>query len=206
MVELLAPENVAFAVALALLALLLLVQLIGLGHLFPDFDLDHPDGDLDLGDGLVSLMGIGKLPFVVWLSCFLASFGLLGLAIQQFVTALFGGPFPAPAASGAALIAALPVNAAVVHALSRIWPGDETTALPVEALVGKRAVISIGRATRGSPARATVRDQFGQMHNVMVEPHAADDSFAEGQEVLLVRREGETFYALDGQGPIRLTD
>lgn len=204
--ELLAPENTVFAVALALLVLLLVVQIVGLGHVFPDLDADAPDGDLDVGAGLVSLIGIGQIPFIVWLSCFLATFGLLGLAIQQFVVALLGGPLPALAATGAALIAALPVNALVVRGLALIWPADETTALPIEALVGRRAVIAVGRAAQGSPARATVRDQHGQMHNVMVEPHNAGDSFGEGQEVFLVRREGEIFYALDGQGPIRLID
>ena len=34
------------------------------------------------------------------------------------------------------------------------------------------------------------------MHNVMVEPHEASDEILEGDEVLLVRREGEVFYGV----------
>lgn len=205
---LLAPENTAFAVALALLGLLVLVQAIGLGHLFPnpDLDLDAPDGGVDIGGGLASLFGFGKIPFIVWLSCLLACFGLLGLSIQHLVTGIFGGPFPVAAASGAALMAAIPANSVLTNLLARIWPHDETTAVPVEALLGKRATIAVGKASRGNPARATVRDQFGQLHNVMVEPHEDGISFGEGKEVLLARREGEIFFALDGEGPIRLID
>lgn len=206
--DLLAPENLPFAVALALLGLLVVVQALGLGHLLShgDADLDTSHGDVDLGGGLVSMLGIGQVPLLVWFSCFLASFALLGLSLQQLVTGLFGAPFPALAASGAGLAAALPANSVLTRIIGRFWPHDETTALPIDALLGRRGTISIGTAARGNPARATVHDSFGQMHNVMVEPHEDGTTLPEGLEVLLVRREGELFYALDGQGPIRLGD
>lgn len=212
MSALLAPENTPFAVALALLGLLVIVQGVGLGHLFPDpdFDLDGADADFDghadLGGGLASLLGFGRVPMLVWLACMLACFGLLGLSLQHFFTGIFGAPFPAPAASGAALLAAVPANAVLTRAIGALWPHDETSAVPIDALLGRRGRIAIGRASRGNPARATVHDIHGQMHNVMVEPHEDAASFAEGDEVLLVRREGELFYALDGQGPIRIAD
>lgn len=212
MSALLAPENTPFAVALALLLLLVVVQVLGASHLFPDLDFDGdasgggaPEAGADLGGGLVSMLGIGRVPFVVWLSFFLASFGLIGLSLQKLVESLLGGTFSAPAAGGMALAASLPVNAAITGLVGKIWPRDETTAVPIDSLVGRRGTIAIGRAERGNPARATVRDSHGQMHNVMVEPHDDDSAFGEGDEVLLVRRDGELFYALDGQGPIRLS-
>ena len=62
--DLLAPENTPFAVALALLALLAIVQVVGLGHLLGHGDVDvdagAPDGHADLGGGLASLLGIGQ--------------------------------------------------------------------------------------------------------------------------------------------------
>lgn len=208
MSALLAPENTPFAVSLAILVLLVLVQVIGLGHIVPDpdFDSDVPDGHVDLGGGLASLFGFGRVPLIVWLSCFLACFGLLGLSLQELFAGLFGAPFPAPAASGAALMAAVPANAVLTRLLGAVWPNDETTAVPIDALVGRRGSIAVGQASRGNPARAVVRDIHGQMHNVMVEPHHDNAAFGEGEEVFLVRREGEIFYALDGQGPIKLTD
>jgi len=206
--DLLAPENTPFAVALALLGLLALVQLVGLGHLLGHGDVDAggdaPDGHADVGGGLASLLGIGRVPLIVWLSCLLACFALLGLSLQGLVAGIFGAPFGAAPATGAALLAALPANSAVTRLLGLVWPHDETTAVPVDALVGRRGTIAVGTAARGNPARAVVHDLHGQQHNVMVEPHHDGETLAEGTQVLLVRSEGEIFYALDGQGPIRL--
>lgn len=204
--EVLAPENLPFAVALAMLGLLVLVQILGLGHLIDhaDADIDSHSDVADVGGGLVSLLGIGRVPLLVWLSCFLASFALLGLSVQHFVMGLFGAPFPALAATGAGLAVAVPANSVLTRLIGTVWPRDETTAVPVEALLGKRGRIVVGTASRDNPARAVVHDVHGQMHNVMVEPHDDGVSLTEGCEVLLVRREGEIFYALDGNGPIRL--
>lgn len=206
--DLLAEQNVPFAVALALLGLLVIVQALGLGHFLgdSDVDLDGSDADVDLVGGLVSVLGIGRVPLLVWLSCFLACFALLGLSLQHLVEGVFGAPFPALAATGAGLAVALPANSVLTRIIGGIWPHDETSALPIDALLGRRGRIAIGSASRGNPARATVHDRFGQMHNVMVEPHEDGVTLAEGTEVMLVRREGQLFYALDGQGPIRLGD
>lgn len=59
---LLAPENLPFAVALALLALLVIVQVTGLSDLLGDAD--GPDADLDAGSALASIAGLGSLPFI----------------------------------------------------------------------------------------------------------------------------------------------
>ena len=52
-----------------------------------------------------------------------------------------------------------------------------------------------GTARRGHPARARVHDRHGMMHHVMVEPHEDAGELCAGEEVLLVRREGEGFFA-----------
>jgi hypothetical protein len=41
-----------------------------------------------------------------------------------------------------------------------------------------------------------VQDHFGHAHYVMVEPHEAGSEMLEGDELLLVRRESETFYGV----------
>lgn len=205
MPDILAPQNLAFAVALALLALIVVVQALGLGAWIGelDFDLDHdgPGSDgTDLGGGLVSLLGLGQVPLLVWLATLLACFALLGLAIQDFVTGVFGAPFPLGAASGAGLMAALPANAGLTRLIGRVWPRAETTAVPVDSLVGRRARIAVGTATQGNPARAVTHDRHGQLHNVMVEPHDPAEAFPEGTEVLLVRLEQGVFFAVEPQG------
>lgn len=207
--DILASHNTPFAVALALLAMLAVVQLFGLGDFGGDADIDF-DGEVDapegadIAGGLASLIGLDRLPLMAWLSIFLACFGLLGLSLQNLLDGLIGAPLPALPATAMGLIAALPATGVLSRPLARIWPRDETTAVSVDALVGRRGRISIGTARRGSPARAQVTDRHGQPHNVMVEPHEDGTVFHEGDEIMLVRREDGVFFAIDGQGPIRL--
>ncbi|MEL7518948.1 MAG: OB-fold-containig protein, partial [Pseudomonadota bacterium] len=82
-----------------------------------------------------------------------------------------------------------------------LLPQDETSAVGLDTLVRRDAEIQIGTARRGSPARSKVIDVFGHPHFVMVEPHNPDTVMSEGQTVLLVRREGETFFAVHYESP-----
>lgn len=207
MADLLAPENMPFMVALALLVLLALAQLIGLGDAHGDTDFDADGGgDVGIGAGLASLLGLGRLPLMAWLSIALAAFGLIGLAIQNLADGLIGHALPALPASGLALLGALPATGLLARPLGRLWPRDETTAIDIDALLARRGQIEIGTASRGNPARARVRDQHGQMHLVMVEPHIEHTRFSQGEEVLLVRREGQIFYAIACDPPFLTAD
>lgn len=184
-------------VALALLALLALAQVVGLAHL-GHADLDHSDlhAETDIGAGLASLLGIGRLPLLAWLSLLLAVFALGGLTLQQLLDGMTGHMLPGLPAGGLTLLGALPLTGLLSRPLARIWPKDETTAIDIEALLARRGRIEIGSAARDNPARAMVKDQTGQMHLVMVEPHEDGIVLQQGEEVLLVRREGELFYAI----------
>jgi hypothetical protein len=186
-------------VALALLALLAVAQLVGLGQDTGEthFDLQADlDGNVGIGAGIASLLGLGRLPLMAWLSVALAAFALVGISVQHLAESLIGHMIPALPASALALLGALPATGLIARPLARIWPQDETTAIDIENLLARRGRIVIGTASRGNPARASVRDQHGQMHNVMVEPHEDGMRFHEGEDVLLVRRHGETFYAV----------
>ena len=204
--DILADYNTPFAVALVLLALLLLLQMIGVSDFGGDIDADVETDGADLTGGLASLLGLNRLPLMAWLSIFLGCFSLLGWSMQQLLTGLTDAPLPALPATGLGLVVALPATSFLARPLSRIWPHDETSAISTDNLLGKRGTISIGTARRGSPARALITDHFGQPHNVMVEPHEEGAAFVEGDEVLLVRRDGETFFAVAGSGPIGLSD
>lgn len=191
---LLEPYNAPFAIALLGMLVLLVVQLLG----FLDFDLDADgDGAISAGpvDGLLTLLGLGKVPLTVWLVVFLFVFAGIGLGIQELAESFTGGPLDAWLAGVLAAGAALPFTSVLARPLGRILPQDETTAVDRQALVGRRAQITEGVARTGSPARARVTDLHGQTHHVMVEPHEAASEFHAGDEILLVRREDETFYA-----------
>jgi len=194
----LADENIVFAAALVLMVALGLLQLIGFGGFDSDIDMDA-DVDVDgagVAGGLLSFLGWGRLPFMILLVLFLMIFGLTGFAGQQFVQSLTGGLLSPVLAVTGALLVALPVTGLLSKPLARILPGDETTAVSIDDLTGRRAIIDIGTAKPGYPARAKVKDRHGHGHALMVEPDNEDGIFITGEEVLLVRREGDIFKAI----------
>ncbi len=188
------PHNLPFAAALGVMLVLALVQAFGLTDAFGDADAE-PGAEAGTLDGLATVLGIGRVPFTIWFGLFLLLFAGLGLGIQELAGSLTGGPLDALLASVFAGGAALPVTAVVVRPLGALLPQDESTAVTLDHLVGRRAHVTDGIARRGSPARARVTDVHGHPHHVMVEPHEADSQIHAGDEALLVRREGETFYA-----------
>jgi len=193
--DLLEPHNLPFAAALCVMAIIAVVQLFGAADFFGDHDFGHDsDGAVD---GLLSVFGIGRVPFLIWLALFLITFAGLGLGIQALAADLTGAPLDARLAALFAAIASLPVTAALSRPLGAILPGDETTAVTLDDLLGRRAHITDGVARRGSPARARVNDRHGMAHYVMVEPHEDASELRAGDEVLLVRREGTGFVAAE---------
>jgi hypothetical protein len=181
--------NLPFAAALVLMLLIGLVEAIGLGG--SAIHLDH-----DIGGEWLGWLGLGQVPLLIVLTVFLALFGAIGIAVQGIASEAFGAPLPALIASAAAGVGALPLTGISSRGLARILPHDETTAVPLESLVGRAGVVTLGEATQGFPARARVRDHHGQAHYVMVEPDNAGQVFREGDTVLLVRREAELFRGI----------
>jgi hypothetical protein len=201
--SLLAASNLPFVIALGALALIALVQVTGLGDVL-EGEVDA-GGGLELGgfgDALTALLGLGRVPLLIWLASLLLVFGGIGLIGQAWIADLFGAPLSAGWAMLAAGAAALPLNSLAMRPLAAVMPRDETTAIALDELVRRDAEIQIGTARAGSPARARVIDRTGQAHFVMVEPHDAAAQLNAGDTVLLVRREGETFYAIQYESPL----
>lgn len=198
----LADQNLPFAGAGFLLVGLMLLQLSGATDLAPDLDADM-DGDVDgfgAADGLLSFLGLGRLPLMIWLALFLLAFMVTGYAGQQIVQGLTGGMLSAWLAAPLAFVAAIPATALLARPIGRIMPKDETTAVSIDSLVGRFAVLGMGTAKPGSPARAKVIDIHGHPHFVMVEPDNDGQQFTSGEKLLLVRREGDLFKAITQGG------
>ncbi|KLE32619.1 OB-fold-containig protein [Aurantiacibacter gangjinensis] len=201
--SLLADYNLPFVIAMGLMVLALVLQLVGLGDFDVGGDVDV-DAGLEVGDAtstgiggaLLTLLGLGKVPLMVWLMVFLLLFTVIGMSIQALTGDLIGGPLYPWLAALFAGGASLPATAIATRPLARLMPQDETTAVGLDSLVGRRGKVSTGKALRGSPARTTVRDRHGHAHHVMLEPHEDASEIHEGDEVLLVRREGQTFFGV----------
>lgn len=203
--SLLAPYNLPFLLALIALALIALVQVTGVGDALDgagDLDADAAFDAGGLGEAVTALLGLGRVPLLIWLASLLLIFGSLGLIGQAWIADWLGAPLSAGWAALVAGGAALPLNSLAMRPLAAVIPKDETTAIDLDDLVRRDAEIQIGTARTGSPARARVIDVHGQAHFVMVEPHNTTQEFKAGDIVLLVRREGPTFYGVHYESPL----
>lgn len=185
--------NTLFLAALLLMLLIGAVEAAGLGDALGHDGADAPDFD---HPSLLGWLNIGRLPLLMVIVIFLFAFGVTGLLLQQLIAGVFRNPAPVWLAGPLALAVALPFTRVLSSLLARILPGDETTAVSRETLVGRVAVIVTGEARPGSPAQARVRDAHGQPHYVMIEPDEDGEAFAEGTSVIIVRNAGARFLAI----------
>lgn len=221
MIELVtANQNMPFAVALAVMLGIAILEgvasLLGTGissfldSLLPDTDFDidvHADINVE-GAEIPSIapfthflgwLRIGQVPILVLLVLFLTSFGLIGLVMQSIIESTLGFLLPGIIASVIAFILSLPAVHILGGGLKVIMPKDETDAVAEESLTGRVAVITLGTAKKGKAAEAKVKDQHGLTHYVMVEPDEEDATFTAHQAVLLVKKEGPVFKAIENR-------
>lgn len=200
---LLSPDYAPFAIAFVVMLGIGLIEAVGLGlgHLDMDTDIDAHGGDA--GPDLLGWLGLGRgLPILVWLTALLGCFTVAGFAVQQVATAAFGAPLHWGLASAAALVIGGGANIFVSAGLARVFPSFESSVIDAEELLRHRGTVLEGAASRGHPARAKVVDQFGQAHYVMIEPHHDRDVIAQGETALLVRKQGQLFFAVPDVNPL----
>lgn len=193
-----ADQSLPFSVAL--LVMLGLGILEGLAFLLSGVGLSGiVDGLLDVQPGTGEFLGwlhVGRIPLLMLLLIFLTAFGLAGLLIQTVVVRLAGNYLPAAIASIPAFLCAIPVLRGSAMLLGRILPQDETSAISLDALVGRTGVVVGAEARPGCAAQVRVRDEHGRSHYIMAEPDEGTEVLADGAEVLLVRRLGARYRAI----------
>lgn len=159
-----------------------------------EFDLD---GDADLAataaptsasaSSPLSWLGLGRMPFLIWLATILVSFGVTGLTIQSLVMGLLGGPLPALFAALPSALVALWFTGRFGAIFARLLPQTETQSVS-ETHLGRRAgVVTQGTARRGSPAEVRVTDRYGNIHYLRAEPFRDGDEIPEGTDVVVMR-------------------
>ncbi len=208
-------ENLPFMVSLTIMIMIACLEgvttMIGFGlssmieSFMPDFDIDL-DVDLDVNHPDISTTGIltrtfgwfriGQVPFLIILIVFLTIFGLMGLFIQWFAVKITGHLLPGIIASGITLPATLPLVRAITGIIGKIMPKDETEAVAEKSFIGRVAIITLGKASKNSPAQAKVKDKFGATHYVMVEPDIEDEEFHKGDQVLIVKQTSSGYKAI----------
>ena len=207
---LLAPQNFPFAVALAIMALLTVLEFLAIvfaGHtshvldgLLPELHLGDVDGsELAVASWLDRFLGwlhFGKVPVLMLLALFLLGFGFAGLALQGLLRNLTGFMLPGWFAALAVLPVTLPFVRIGGSVLAKVMPRDETQSVSAQSFIGQVATIVLGTARTASPAQARLRDKHGPTHYIMVEPDEADEQFEAGDTVLIVAQAGPTYHAI----------
>jgi membrane protein implicated in regulation of membrane protease activity len=200
---LLAPQTWPFGAALAILVGLAVIE--GAGLLFGSSTSHWLDNVLpDLPDSIEGPLGwlhLGRVPLLVLFILFLAGFAVAGYVIQATVHGISGLLLPAWLASIPALLAGVSTLSGVGALIAKVAPGDETTAVSEQSLIGRAAVVTSGTARHGLAAEAKVRDSHGRMHYVMVEPDIGGQTFEPGASVLLVRKVGARFHCIANPHP-----
>jgi hypothetical protein len=200
---LLAPQTWPFGAALAIMVGLAVIE--GAGLLFaasPSSWLDHALPDLPHEfEGPLGWLHIGKVPLLVLLILFLAGFAVAGYVLQAVSEAVSGQLLPAWLASVPALLAGISTLRGVGALIARIAPGDESSAISEQDLIGRTGVVTAGVARAGMAAEAKVRDAHGRNHYVMVEPDMTAQTFAEGSSILLVCKTGARFRCIANPHP-----
>lgn len=158
-------------------------------------DLDH-DGDIDLGDTILGFLGLGKAPITMLLVSFAWSFGSAGFIAQWISKLASGSLLSAGTASLIALVPALIVHSYVARGIGYFTAREDSTAIHSDTFVGKTATVVLGQTTKGRPTQAKLRDQHGQTHYLLIEPHRDEDTLNVGDEVVIVSRRGSLFEAM----------
>jgi len=205
------PSNLIFSVCICLLFFFALLEvfllLAGggsqgiLDQFLPDDLIPHKDVEVNI-DGSSGLLVqfldwlyIGRVPLLIWLIIFLTLYGLSGLILQSVLFQWIGQYITAWIMAPACLFLSMPLVRYSAMLIARILPQDETTAIYSDELIGRTATIILGVATLNSPAEAKVQDQHGLTHYILVEPEQ-DESFQQGQSVILTGRTKIGFYAM----------
>ncbi len=156
--------------------------------------------DPGVAGGLLSWLGLGEVPFLIWLGVFLACFGLAGLILQTVLMQAMGFALPPTLASLVAALPAIGFTRRLARGLARLVPKMESEALSQNHLGRRRGVVSQGTAARGRPAEVRVTDRYGNTHYLRAEPLRDGEELPQGTEVLVLRKalhEGYRLVALN---------
>lgn len=197
---LLTDQNLPFAIALAILGILVVLELVGLvlgaspsgmaDELLP-FEFDGA-----LPSGWLTWLGTDRVPTYLWGLVFLACFGTAGLVVNAAAEAALGSLLGWPLSVPGALVSGLLLTSGVTRAVARVLPADESSAADVSSLEGLSALVREGVARKGYPAQAKLTDGHGQPHFPMIEPIDDGEEISPGEEVILIRKVQGTWQVI----------
>ena len=203
---LLHPQVWPFSLALVLFFTAALVEiLLVFGGMGSDYGMDL-SVDVDLPDisakiQFLDWLGLGRVPFLISLAALLLAVGLIGLLVQGLTLETFGFAFPWPMTLVGASAASIPPVRLLNHALGRIWPRDESSAVAISSIVGREASVIMGTVTATQPGQIRFRDASGHTHRAMAYADQAEASHPTGEQLLIVGRRGGFYTVIRHPNP-----
>jgi hypothetical protein len=191
LIEFLTHEaNSPYFFALSFLIILFIFEVLGLligmslSHAFDSFN--DFDVNTDVG-GHLSLLGLGKVPFIIWLTFFFGLFSLIGYAANAISSSIFGY-MPVWVSIVPVVITSFMINGVLCKVFAKILPRFETTAVSTDTFSGRVAKVTIGDATYTKFAMGVVLDEHNMSHNIRIK--AMDDGVVLNQNnpVILVEQ------------------
>ncbi|MEQ1953086.1 OB-fold-containig protein [Mesorhizobium yinganensis] len=150
-------------------------------------------GSVSLGDSLADLLdgtsvgelfdwlNLGRVPVSIIGMLLLVTFGAVGILLSDTLPLV-----PNWAYAFAAAPAAVGVTKLVGNGLARLIPQDESYAVNLGDLVGRRGVVTLGPLDDGHPGNVRVRDGHGELHTIRARPADQGTIIDKGAEVVVV--------------------
>ncbi|MCQ8129398.1 YqiJ family protein [Methylomonas rivi] len=202
---LLAPQSLPFTAALVLVLLIGIIESVAvlsgltLSGWLDTLFIDSLPGATD---SWLGWLHVGRVPILVLLVTWLTAFSMIGMSFNALAYGLFELYLHPLLSVPAALVFSLPLVRLAGAGLAKILPKDETSAVLLETLVGRTAVVINGTARANYPAEAKTKNEQGQTFYVRVEPEQDSQTFSAGQSVLLIKQiSGTRFLAIANPRP-----
>lgn len=157
----------------------------------PDVSADaqaDTEPDTGAGDvGALAWLGLGKVPFMIWLAALLLGFGGAGLIVQTVWSNILGFALPLVLIVPAAIAVGVWFTKTFSAVFAALLPKTESTSLSTRRYGGHKGVVTQGTAERGRPAEVKLIDRHGNLHYLRAEPAHDDHRIPAGTDVIILR-------------------
>jgi len=186
----LAPEMLPYSVAFIIFSVFAVLEFASLllgwgifGFLDSVFDIDvDVEAETSLS-GFFGFVNPQKVPLSMVIISFFFIFSFLGTLIQNIV-----GLVPIVASLPVVSVLSIVFLRYMTNTIGRFMPKETTEVVSTDSFLGKKATILDPIAKRDCPARAKIKDVYGESHYIRVEPMGDNDLFREGDEVLVIEK------------------
>jgi len=152
--------------------------------------------DLPLFTRFVGWIRFGQVPLLIVMISFLTIFSSIGLLGQNIFKSATNHYLPWIIVVWPALFLTLPLVRGISKFLGKFCVKDETSAVSPLSFIGKIAEITIGVATKSSPAEAKLKDEFNQTHYIMVVPESETETYSAQTKVKITGRQQEHLFTV----------